>query len=300
MFVAMFFLVLSFAEPQEPAMRTLNLYDVRDFFQADDGFDALLGVEPDDLVHVVAELISGDAGASVEIRAGALLVRAASDEQERIRRFLTAIRTESGGSCGVVAMFGSVPVGRFGDPTEGIRIVPFDSTREFHARTEGGPDKVTVLPGSDGSRPVEMEDVTFLQGEPMRPLHRFDLRDTKVVRYVESFESVTNVEGYPDGLAVPKVAEVEEGLVLKGYFWREPAASDVVRLRVELQSTSIERPMARVDTPSGPTFKPVVRTRTLETEVTVPLDSGFFVVTEPSPGEATESIVLVCITAPPK
>ncbi len=302
MIVATFLLAVSFAEPQEPAMRTLNLYDVRDFFEAESGSDPLLAVERDEFAAVVKHLLVTDRLAMVEMRGGSLVVRTTNVEQERVKQLLDGIRMDSLESCGVIAVVGSVPAGTCGDPTT-LRIFPLDKGMPFWVRHSGQTGTIAVLAGASApSLEITLERVTFLQGLPVKPLRRFELRDAKMVRYVEGYDVVDGVEGHPRGLAVPKVAEVEEGLVLDGYYVRVPTDDGNlnVRFHLELRTGAIERPIPVTKTEHGEVHAPVVRTRTLETEVTFPLEAGFAVVLEPAAGGTEETFVAVWVNATPR
>jgi len=292
------FAVLAWSSPTDPALLNLQIFDVRDLFPGE-GAEEPPGPDVEEFAQLVERHLLTSDGSDAQARAGSLVVRATMPELEALRDYLTSLRDGSIGTCGVVALVGDVDVGVWGDPTDGVRIGPIgEGISVTTSLGVGTPITLTLMPGDSVPEKLECARPTVLQGAPTRPLENVILDDAKTVRFIESYESVDGVVGHPKGFAIPKLKEVEEGVMLEGTYLRLPG-TDRIRFWLTLESNSVERPVPVERTEHGPVHRPDIRTHRIETTVTFAFEQGFVLVV-PTDDDGTEKLVSVWVNETPK
>ena len=122
--------------------------------------------------------------------------------------------------------------------------------------------------------------------------------------FVESYELKREVEGYPQGLYIPKLKVVEEGITITTFLMPHDLSGKFIGLHIALRSTALARPPKLIKTPAGPTHEVVIRTREVATLVTIPkkqhvlIDAGFDLGPEQQ-GDAPKVVIIVDVTLVP-
>ncbi len=301
-------LLAALAFPQvESAAALLREYDLSGLCAAAGAVEARQLPSVEILARLVQEhVLTSDSSSVKVVGPAALLVRASAAEHDAAEVLFNRARAESRDAYGVFCMRAEVPRGRYGEPAQALRFVALKGAGAFAAtaRSTGEERLEVVVLGAeeDGAARIdingeELESPSF-EGAPSRPLRRLIFSEPRTTRFIEGYDLLSNVEGRPQGLAVPRFKELQEGLQLEGVFIPVPAEAGVpssVRLFLDLKIGVVARPVPVVEAEHGPVHYPVLATGTVEATVTFTLGEGFAILVPGGAQDETETLLAIWV-----
>lgn len=152
-----------------------------------------------------------------------------------------------------------------GDPLAAKNVVVRFEQVKLHFAAENGK--------ADSSASVENGWVGRIE---LSPLTARTLDFAKTRKFVTGYRVERDVEGHPDGLAVPEITTVKDGLTIRAVVVPEPTGDPKARPRVKLtlkiEESTIAPEIKERSTPEGMIRTPTVSKRTTETSIILEKD----------------------------
>jgi hypothetical protein len=263
------------AAPRETSA-TLQIYEVRDLVAPEGRSDQQIAQATTELRSLLMVALSGHPEIDCTAK-GTLVVRGMPDEHHRLRQVLDDLRRAEQPQILMKFVIAWMPIAGDEPDHEGVDVESLEAF-DPETRFEGG--EVLTAPSV----------LTLAYQEAV-------IQTGSTVRIIEGYDRVDDVEGHPEGLVVPRLKEIHEGLRIE----TSPVPSldrKFVTVSINLKFDELVRPVPVVRSEHGPVHvTPAIHTQGVATTVVVP-ESGTFVlrrgVTD-AKGERRRLCVLVSV-----
>jgi len=279
----------------------LEIYDIRDLTEGEFPFAMHSAADVAQLVRDNLTLMDNQ----VKVTADCLVIRANPEDHRTLKHFFTDLR-QFVAPCDVTSMVGTLVRDRrsegddLGSDIGGVRILTLSGTEvskiEASRHAPDGRIDLTTHVG-ESSWDLNFVNATATAHGPVKEGEVIHTGNAKDKSFLVGFDLIQDVEGHPQGVLVPRLETLSEGLTLEATYRLIGTGPDAGRLKVSVDATQskVRRPVPTRNTATGRVHIPESETAKISATLLLESGGGFLVVFEAAEEGGLEEAVLVSI-----